>query len=93
MKKYIIFVLLLNCISIYAQYQLPIIKLNGNFGYEYQEGTISIYYTDGTSQESLTGKIKWRGGSTNTDEKHKRNHYCPRKSVNISLRRLFALRF
>lgn len=74
MKKYIIFVLLLNCISIYAQYQLPIIKLNGNFGYEYQEGTISIYYTDGTSQESLTGKIKWRGGSTNTDEKHKRNY-------------------
>lgn len=74
MKKFIIMVYLLNCISINAQYQLPIIKLNGNFGYDYQEGTVSIYYTDGTSQESLTAKIKWRGGSTNTEEKHKRNY-------------------
>lgn len=74
MKKYIVLFFLLTSISINAQYQLPVIKLNGNFGYDYQEGTVSIYYTDGTSEESLTAKIKWRGGSTNTEGKHKRNY-------------------
>lgn len=57
MKKYIVLFFLLTSISINAQYQLPVIKLNGNFGYDYQEGTVSIYYTDGTSEESLTAKL------------------------------------
>ena len=74
MKKYLILSFLLISISICAQYQLPVIKLNGHFGYDYQEGTVSICYPDGTSEESLTAKIKWRGGTTNVEGKHKRNY-------------------
>ena len=66
--------LLILCTIISAQNQLPIIKLSGNFGYEYQEGTVSILMPDGTTIDHLPGKIKWRGGSTNTEGKHKRNY-------------------
>ncbi len=54
--------------------QLPILKLTGEFGYEYQDATVSLYMPDGTSIENLSGKIKWRGGSTNAEGKHKRNY-------------------
>ena len=53
---------------------LPILQLNGDFGYDYQEGTVSLYTPDGEIKEALTGKLKWRGGTTNTDDKHKRNY-------------------
>ena len=58
----------------YAQDKLPIIKLTGNIGYEYQEASVSILYPDGTSEENMTARIKWRGGSSNTERKHKRNY-------------------
>ena len=68
--------LILICIStvVNAQNSLPIIKLTGEFGYEYQDGTVSIIYPDGSSQDSLTAYIKWRGATTNMEEKHKRNY-------------------
>ena len=53
---------------------LPILQLNGDFGYDYQEGTVSLYTPDGEIKEALNGKLKWRGGTTNTDDKHKRNY-------------------
>lgn len=64
------------CINtiIQAQNTLPIIKLTGDFGYDYQEGTVSIIYPDGSSQDNLTARIKWRGGTTNVEGKHKRNY-------------------
>ena len=75
MKKLLFNIFLLFiCNYMSAQNQLPIIKLTGNFGYEYQEGTVSIILPDGSSFKSLPGKIKWRGGSTNTEDKHKRNY-------------------
>lgn len=74
MKKTILLVLLLLCINISAQVKLPIIKLTGDFGYDYQDGTVSIIYPDGSSEDSLTARIKWRGGSTNAEGKHKRNY-------------------
>ncbi len=74
MKEYLISCMLFVCLGVNAQNQLPIMKLIGNFGYEYQEGTVSVFYPDGSQQTSLTAKIKWRGGSTNTDGKHKRNY-------------------
>ena len=74
MKKTILLVLLLLCINISAQEKLPIIKLTGDFGYDYQDGTVSIIYPDGNSEDSLTARIKWRGGSTNAEGKHKRNY-------------------
>ena len=54
---------------------LPIIHLNGEFGYDYQSGTVSISNPDEQSDnDSLPAKIKWRGGSTNVEGKHKRNY-------------------
>ena len=54
---------------------LPIIHLNGEFGYDYQSGTVTISNPDEQSDnDSLPAKIKWRGGSTNTEDKHKRNY-------------------
>lgn len=54
---------------------LPIIHLNGKFGYEYQQGTVTISDPDDKNDISaLLARIKWRGGSTNTEEKHKRNY-------------------
>ena len=73
--KYIrLFILL--CIStvVNAQNELPIIKLTGDFGYDYQDGIVSIIYPDGSSQDSLTAQIKWRGATTNAEGKHKRNY-------------------
>ncbi len=54
--------------------QLPILKLTGEFGYEYQEGTVTLLMPDGTSKGNLEAKIKWRGGTTNAEGKHKRNY-------------------
>ena len=54
---------------------LPIVHLIGDFGYEYQHGTVTIVNPDEQNDDhALTAKIKWRGGTTNTDDKHKRNY-------------------
>lgn len=54
---------------------LPIVHLKGDFGYEYTEGTVSVVMPDGTtSQTNLKAKLKWRGGTTNKEGKHKRNY-------------------
>lgn len=74
MKKYVIFFFLLLSISMNADNELPIIKMTGDFGYDYQEGKFTIIYPDGSIQENLSAIIKWRGGTTNTDGKHKRNY-------------------
>lgn len=51
---------------------LPIIDLKGNFGYDFTQGTVNIYTPN--SQESSLIKAKWRGGSTNWYDRHKRNY-------------------
>lgn len=53
---------------------LPIIQLNGNFGYNYQEGTMLLYEPDKAYADTLQASIKWRGSTTNTSDKHKRNY-------------------
>lgn len=53
---------------------LPVIELNGEFGYDYVEGTVSVYSPDSTSKESMRAKLKWRGNTTNSENKHKRNY-------------------
>lgn len=68
-------ILLINNAALYSQtYQIPILKLTGDFGYEYQEGTVTLLMPSGTSIEKISGKIKWRGGTTNAEDKHKRNY-------------------
>lgn len=53
---------------------LPIIQLNGNFGYDYQNGTMLLYEPDKAYADTLQASIKWRGSTTNTPDKHKRNY-------------------
>ncbi|MBO5579456.1 MAG: CotH kinase family protein [Prevotella sp.] len=59
-------------ISIALKAQLPTIYLKGEFGYDYQEGEITIVESGNPTQ--YKAKIKWRGGTTNTSDKHKRNY-------------------
>lgn len=53
---------------------LPIIQLQGSFGYDYEEGTILLSSPDASLTDTLAATIKWRGGSTNSADKHKRNY-------------------
>lgn len=54
---------------------LPIVRLHGEFGYNYANGTVDVIMPDMTNQEHLLAKVKWRGGTTNTEGKHKRNYH------------------
>jgi len=53
---------------------LPILQLSGEFGNEYQYGTVTISSSDKDTDTILNANIKWRGGSTNKGKKHKRNY-------------------
>ena len=53
---------------------LPIVLLQGEFGYDYTEGTILLSSPDNAATDTLPASLKWRGGSTNTPDKHKRNY-------------------
>ena len=53
---------------------LPIIQLNGSFGYDYQDGTMLLYEPDKAYADTLQASINWRGSTTNTPDKHKRNY-------------------
>ncbi len=53
---------------------LPVIELNGDFGYDYVEGTMSINGPDTTSKNDMRAKVKWRGHYSNNEDKHKRNY-------------------
>lgn len=53
---------------------IPVLVLRGTFSSEYQNGTVDFYCSHGATPVSYEAKIKWRGGSTNTEGKHKRNY-------------------
>lgn len=53
---------------------LPIVALEGNFGYDYTGGTVVIAEPGMQASEQMTARVKWRGNTTNTPEKHKRNY-------------------
>lgn len=53
---------------------LPVVQLQGTFGYEYSEGTVLLSCPDSLKTDTLTATIKWRGGTTNAANKHKRNY-------------------
>lgn len=60
---------------------LPLLVLQGSFGYDYTQGSMSLYSSDATEPTISLIKAKWRGGSTNTADKHKRNYKI--KSINF----------
>ncbi len=53
---------------------LPILNIKGTFGYDYVKGTMSLLLPNENNAEEILVKAKWRGGSTNTENKHKRNY-------------------
>ena len=53
---------------------LPIINLKGDFGYDYANGSIEIMLPTSSNSEYSLIKAKWRGGSTNLYDRHKRNY-------------------
>ena len=80
MKRFCFSLLLLSVVII-TKAQLPQVYLFGSFGYEYQEGEMYIVDADTTKFKI---NIKWRGGSTNSEGKHKRN-YKIKLSEDVSL--------
>lgn len=53
---------------------LPLLVMEGTFGYNYAQGNISLLSPDVAEPTNSFVKVKWRGGSTNTADKHKRNY-------------------
>ncbi len=53
---------------------LPILQLTGSFGYDYAQGSLSLYSPDDVTPVTSLLKAKWRGGSTNGSDRHKRNY-------------------
>lgn len=53
---------------------LPLIQLQGTFHDNYENGTFLYCSPDLPATETLTARIKWRGGTTNVEGKHKRNY-------------------
>lgn len=53
---------------------LPIINLQGNFGYDFTNGNLSLLTPESATSTNTLLKSKWRGGSTNSEDKHKRNY-------------------
>ncbi len=54
---------------------LPVVSIEGSFGYEYSEGSIIVQETDKAAYTPQHMKAKWRGGITNGADKHKRNYH------------------
>ncbi len=53
---------------------LPIVEMEGEFGYDYAAGTVVIAEPGMSASEAMTARIKWRGYTTNAPDKHKRNY-------------------
>ncbi|MBR6189953.1 MAG: CotH kinase family protein [Prevotella sp.] len=58
---------------------LPIVQLlpaegDSQFSNEYQRGMVLFSHPDSATTDTLTARIKWRGGTTNAANKHKRNY-------------------
>ena len=53
---------------------LPILQLKGDFSSEYSVGEVLVYSPGDHTFLRCEANVKWRGGSTNTANKHKRNY-------------------
>ena len=52
---------------------IPVVILKGDFGYDYANGTVTVFGPQ-LPKTTYEAKIKWRGGTTNAADKHKRNY-------------------
>ena len=74
---------------------LPLLELEGDFGDEYAQGLVSLNAPDtASSHDTMLAKLKWRGGITNTGDRHKRNYHIKfiDQNGNKKNRRLLGLR-
>jgi len=53
---------------------LPILALQGDYGYDYAQGNLQLYTPTVSTPINTIIKAKWRGGSTNGEDRHKRNY-------------------
>ncbi|MBR5085530.1 MAG: CotH kinase family protein [Muribaculaceae bacterium] len=53
---------------------LPIISIEGDIGYDYTDAHVTLFDPDGKLDQAMTALVKWRGGYTNTEGRHKRNY-------------------
>ena len=53
---------------------VPQLHLKGEFGYTYSKGTVILIDLQNADTVTCTAKVKWRGASSNSVGKHKRNY-------------------
>ncbi len=53
---------------------LPIVSIDGDIGYDYVDAHVTLMDPDGTTDEGMLARVKWRGGYTNMEGRHKRNY-------------------
>ena len=53
---------------------LPIMSIDGDIGYDYVDAHVSLFTPDGKYEEAMNAQMKWRGGFTNGEGRHKRNY-------------------
>ncbi len=53
---------------------LPIVSIDGDMGYDYVDTHVTVMDPDGTTDEAMLAQVKWRGGYTNMEGRHKRNY-------------------
>lgn len=54
---------------------LPVMVMNGTFGMEYTNATIQLLDPDDYTDELMLSQVKWRGATSNTEGKNKRNYH------------------
>lgn len=52
----------------------PIVAMEGDFGYDYTQGTMVLAEPGQGASEVMNARVKWRGYTTNSPDKHKRNY-------------------
>ena len=53
---------------------LPIMTLEGDIGYDFTNALVTLITPDGKIDQGMTALVKWRGGYTNMEGRHKRNY-------------------
>ena len=53
---------------------LPIINIEGNISNDVINTSVTLVDPDGGTSEAMTAQVKWRGGYTNLNGRHKRNY-------------------
>ena len=53
---------------------LPIMSIDGDMGYDYIDTHVTLFTPSGSLDSGMRAQVKWRGGFTNGEGRHKRNY-------------------